>query len=311
MRITLVGAGAIGSLWALKLHQAGHYIHVWTRDFRPTIELGLKDGTKETFSSNNVQLLLDSDCILFCVKIFQVVGALDAILPYLNLNALVIFMYNGMGISEAVLTRLGTTPVILATTAQASFKLSKVEIKHNGIGETRLGGVNDAGKQYSFIADVFHHALAPCFWEEEIKHALWRKLAINCLINPLSALNQIANGELIKKIWHKKLEQLSGEFAEVARKEKINLSKEEILELSLAVARATANNYCSMNRDVFFKRPSEIDFITGYLISRAKYYSIHVPLNVSLYQEIKNLECSYDKRQYTHFSSTRYRKNIS
>ncbi|ATF10252.1 2-dehydropantoate 2-reductase [Candidatus Enterovibrio altilux] len=293
MHFTCVGAGAIGTLWALKLHAIGHHVHFWTRAKQSSVMCSFEFQSKYIFPANNTRILAESDCILVCVKAFHVTTALNNFLPYLHTSPLVILMHNGMGTAKDALRKLGDIPLLLATTSQGSLLISKNTIRHTGIGETRLGGINASGKQCGFMANIFNDALAPCTWDTNIERALWHKLAISCMINPLTGILQIQNGELVLPQYRDQLRQLANEVANVMRAKNIEIDSEIVLYHALFVAVATATNYSSMNRDIFFKRSSEIGFITGYLIRCAASFGIALPENQSLYNTIKHLEQSY------------------
>ncbi|USH01836.1 2-dehydropantoate 2-reductase [Grimontia kaedaensis] len=294
MRFTLVGAGAVGTLWGLKLLEAGHQVHFVTRKEESDITLGFEHQSPLVFPCNQPIRIEESDCVLVCVKAFQVLDAIHLIQPYLHPDTPVVLMHNGMGTADAVLQTLDTNPLVLATTSNGALKLSPSILRHTGLGETRLGGANVSGKQCDFLAEVFNHALPSTQWEKDIQAALWQKLAVNCMINPMTALRQCQNGELLSDSLRERLKTLSEEITLVMQAEGLNVTSGDVLQHALQVAKATAENHSSMNRDVHFKRRSEIDFITGYLISRADSYDIAVPENRALYQAIKNLEQSYD-----------------
>lgn len=294
MRFTLVGAGAIGSLWGLKLFEAGHQVHVVTRKDVSKVALGFEHQNLHTFPANLPVLIEESDCLLVCVKAFQIDDAIQLIKCHLHPDTPVVLMHNGMGAAAVALKLLRHNPLLIATTSHGSLRLTESWIRHTGLGETRLGGINTTGKQCRFMADVFNHALAPCYWETNIQTALWNKLAVNCMINPITALHQCKNGALLSDHRQTQLTRLSDEIARVMQAEGLATSPEEVLQKALQVAKATAENHSSMNRDVHFKRRSEIDFITGYLISRAEFHDIAVPENRALYHAIKDLEQSYD-----------------
>ncbi|MEZ8141602.1 2-dehydropantoate 2-reductase [Enterovibrio norvegicus FF-454] len=294
MHFTIVGTGAIGSLWGLKLRQAGHQVHLLTRHQEVTLERGFEKAQPVYFAANQPDLLKDSDCIVICVKAFHVEAAIHRILPNLHPDMPVVLMHNGMGTTDTALRLVSNNPLLFATTSHGSLMLSSTEVKHTGIGETRVGGINALGKRCGFLTDVLDHALSPCCWDEHIQQALWHKLAINCMINPLSAIDQIPNGDLLLPCYQEQLLLLSKEIAQVMNTEGIATSGDDVLHKTLDVAQATASNYSSMNRDIFHQRRSEIDFITGYLIKRAALHGIATPKNTALYKAIKNLESSYD-----------------
>jgi 2-dehydropantoate 2-reductase len=51
-----------------------------------------------------------------------------------------------------------------------------------------------------------------------------------------------------------------------------------------------------MYQDIFQQRKTEIDYITGYLITRAKVHGIAVPTNTQLWQDVKLLEQNHDDK---------------
>lgn len=294
MRFTLVGAGAVGTLWGLSLANAGHQVHWITRQNETAVLRGFEADTAIVFPANQRELLADSDCVLVCVKAFHVQTALETLLPDLHPDTPVILMHNGMGTAEKALKLLPNNPLLLAITSHGSLVVTETEVRHTGLGETHIGGINPSGKQCDFLKDVFEHALPPVSWHPEITSALWRKLAVNCMINPLTALEQCQNGDLLSPVYQTQLQTLSQEIASVMHAEGQEVSAKEVFAFSLAVASATAQNYSSMNRDVHYKRLSEIDYITGYLINRAESHGIATPANRALYQAIKERELSYD-----------------
>lgn len=294
MHFTLVGAGAVGSLWGLSLAKAGHGMHWITRRHDATVMRALDTQPASDFPANRKEMLADSDCVLVCVKAFDVEQALANLQPNLHPDTPVILLHNGMGTADTALALLPDNPLLLATTSHGSLMVSDHHIRHTGCGETHLGGINAKGKQCDFLTDVLAHALPPVTWHSEITAALWRKLAVNCMINPLTAIAQCQNGALLSPEYLNQLQLLSREIASVMCAEGERTDAEEVLSSCLAVASATAQNYSSMNRDVYFKRRSEIDFITGYLINRATFHGIAAPENRALYQAIKEREFSYD-----------------
>ncbi|NMU82308.1 2-dehydropantoate 2-reductase, partial [Vibrio parahaemolyticus] len=88
------------------------------------------------------------------------------------------------------------------------------------------------------------------------------KLAINCAINPLTAILQCKNGELAKPEFKIQLESITQELVEVMSKEGIAIEFRSLFDTVMQVVNATAENYSSMRQDVFHQRRTEIDFIT-------------------------------------------------
>ncbi|CAH6903122.1 2-dehydropantoate 2-reductase [Vibrio chagasii] len=294
MNITIVGPGAIGALWAIKLLQAGHNVSLWSRSSDPSVDLSLDEQASISFSNNDEDKLSESDLVLFTVKAWQVEDAITPLLQYIDSDAILMFMHNGMGTVDAIADQVNTHPVILATTTQAAFKPDRNHVIHTGAGQTQLGAFNRAGEKCAFLVDVLNHALPDVNWNPEINTALWTKLAINCAINPLTGLEQIKNGELSEPRFGNTLTAIIEELTQVMQAEGISCSFDELETNVNKVIQATAKNNSSMKQDMFYRRRTEIDFITGFLIKTANKHQIEVPVNQKLFDQVKEQENSWN-----------------
>ena len=245
------------------------------------------------FDANQPHLLTNSELVLVTVKAFQVEAAIQAVKPYLKPETAVVIMHNGMGSQQTVMALLPDNPIIYATTAQAAFRPNDKALRHTGVGPTLLGSLTPQAKHYQALGQLFNDALPPCQWHDDINQPLWRKLAINCAINPLTALHNCKNGELSKQDFDRELAGVCEEVAGVMTAEGYPVTAIELRQQVDTVINATADNFSSMNQDVCHQRQTEIDYISGYLIARAKVHNIRAPHNQRLWQAIKELENKY------------------
>ena len=292
MNITILGAGAMGSLWACYLAKAGHKLSLWQRSPENSAQTMYLDDeqTPFSFSVNNEAFLRQSDLLLITVKAWQIKEAIKPVLNKLHPDTILLFMHNGMGAVDEIALQIDSFPVVLATTTQAAFKPEKALVRHTGRGQTQLGAFNKKGGQCAFLAEVLNHALPDTLWNPDIQAALWNKLAINCAINPLTAIEQCKNGKLAENSYAQKLESIIQEVALVMNQEGVATSFSQLKESVYSVIHATKENYSSMQQDIFYQRRTEIDFITGYLCKSAGKHGIAIPENQNLYNEIKRIE---------------------
>lgn len=290
MNIVIVGPGAIGSLWAYKLHQAGHKVSLWGTKQNQQWMLAADDSPEILFSYNQPQTLIDADLLLVTVKAWQVEAAITPLLPHVNKDAILLFMHNGMGAADNIAELISEYPVVIATTTHGALKVDAHHVKHTGIGQTQLGAFNEKGSQCTFLVDVLNHALPTVSWNPNIQLALWNKLAINCAINPLTAIHQCLNGALAEEKFRPTLDAVIDELVSVMQAEKIPVDRNQLTTTIDNVIRATAANKSSMHQDIFYRRQTEIDFITGYLVRKAQQHGIEVPANSELYKQIQILE---------------------
>ena len=120
--------------------------------------------------------------------------------------------------------------------------------------------------------------------------ALWKKLAINAVINPLTAIHDLKNGELADTKYSTSISNICDEIAKVMSALGYLVDSAELVENVQQVITATANNYSSMHQDIKFKRQTEIAFINGYVTSKATELNIEVPHNLRLVEQVRRLE---------------------
>lgn len=293
MNILILGPGAVGSLWATKFQLAGHNVSLWGRTSDSKQLLQLDDSPAINFANQHLPSVQNADLVVVTVKAWQVETAIEPLLPYINTDTIIMLMHNGMGTAPLLEAKLPDNPLIVATTTHGAYKLNKELVMHTGQGITQVGGFNASGAQCQFLQDVMQHALPEVVWNPNINAALWTKLAINCAINPLTALHQCKNGDLAHGDFQDTLKNITKELVEVMNKEDIATQFDVLFETIMQVVRATSENYSSMRQDVFHQRPTEIDFITGYLLKAAEKHRINTPENLELYQRIKQIEQSW------------------
>jgi 2-dehydropantoate 2-reductase len=114
----------------------------------------------------------------------------------------------------------------------------------------------------------------------------WEKLVINAIINPLTALSGETNGSLLTR--QEEVEALCHELMPLLLREGFNLPEEAWVARVMDVATATAPNYSSMQQDLAAGRPTEIDYITGFILREAQPLGLHMPLLQQLYDAISH-----------------------
>ncbi|MDG2681163.1 2-dehydropantoate 2-reductase, partial [Vibrio parahaemolyticus] len=196
MNILILGPGAVGSLWATKFQLAGHNVSLWGRTSDSKQLLQLDDSPAINFANQHLPSVQNADLVVVTVKAWQVETAIEPLLPYINTDTIIMLMHNGMGTAPLLEAKLPDNPLIVATTTHGAYKPNKELVMHTGQGITQVGGFNASGAQCQFLQDVMQHALPEVVWNPNINAALWTKLAINCAINPLTALHQCKNGDL-------------------------------------------------------------------------------------------------------------------
>ena len=294
MKITVLGCGALGQLWLTALRKHGHDVQGWLRVPQPYCSVNLieEDGTifNESLTANDPDFLAQSDMLLVTLKAWQVSDAVKTLAATLPASSPVLLLNNGMGTIDEL--KSIHQPLLMATTTHAARRDGNI-IVHVAGGVTHIGPARAQDGDYSYLADTLQDVLPDVAWHNHIRPQLWRKLAVNCVINPLTALWNCPNGEL--KNHQQLVATLCAEVASVVEREGLHTSADDLRYYVDQVIESTAENISSMLQDVRAQRHTEIDYITGYLLKRARAHGISVPENARLYDMVKRKESEYER----------------
>ncbi len=216
--------------------------------------------------------------LLVTVKAGDVGDALRGIRDMLAADVLLLILANGIGAEAAARAVLPQARILMGTSTHGSFRRERLHVVHAGIGSIRIGpGEGEAERLGAELIRDLPASMA-IVWDTQIRERLWRKLAINACINPLTAVLDCRNGELLHNagVQHD-WPLLADEAAAVLRGEGIAISAAELLDELRAVATATANNFSSMHQDVAHGRRSENAWISGALLQAAQRHGLSLP----------------------------------
>ena len=287
----ILGAGAIGCLFAHAMAGASIPCTLIRRNTdQAHCLLKVQNHAGESRVKIPCETALQNkpvDQLLITTKAYDVEAALRSVRHRLTENAIVLLLVNGMGLAERAAVLLPGKRIYCGITTEGAYRRGPLDICHAGRGLTRIGALPAAAEPGWFAP--WRTLDLQCQWQEQIEPALWHKLAINCAINPLTAVYGCRNGELGRdpKLGAE-VESLCGEIAKVSRALGYSRTADTIDEDVARVIRDTANNRSSMLQDVQAGRQTETDFITGYLVSRAAELNLPVPHNEALLRRISD-----------------------
>ena len=292
----ILGAGAIGGLFASLLQEAGTPCTLLLREGDPDLAAGtaaitLRRGEQLRTFEFDVAASADNGPIshlLVCTKAPDIVAAIAGVAHRLAPGSVVLLLANGLGYQQQVQTRWPQLDCYSGSTTEGVFREGRRAICHAGHGRTLVGQSGRSTAPEWF--DAWLALSSPCEWSPDIDTVLWRKLAINCAINPITALHRCRNGDLAER------PELAALVAEVcAEVHAIGIAAGQAQAVSdlqtqvMTVIRATASNRSSMLQDVLAGRETEIDYLTGYLLDQGLQHGIDAPRNVALLAAVKTL----------------------
>ena len=228
--------------------------------------------------------------LLVCCKSY---ATIEAILPWrqhLADDAQIVLLQNGMGSAQALQRALPKANIYCATSTDGAWRKGPFDVVRAGKGETLIGSFSDhlheaeipnamqTLLQMSHVSADGKDQLPTLniAWHTDIRTPMWHKLAINSVINALTAIYQCANGELINHPQGRpRLQQLCIETQDVMARLGIAPMGQGLLKTALRILQQTALNKSSMLQDCQAGRPTEVEAINGYIIQQGALY--HLP----------------------------------
>lgn len=301
MKIAVIGAGAMGSLFGAYLAKAGAavtVVDVWPEHVAAIRGQGLTlseaagdevvrlDAALGTGGLEPVDLV-----ILFVKSAATRFAALDAA-ALLRPGGRVLTLQNGLGNAEVIAEIVGAERVLAGTTAQGATLLGPGQIRHGGSGETHIGRLFGEVDEFCHeVARLLTNAGLPTVVEPDVRSLIWGKLIINTGINALTALLRLRNGQLAELAETRQLLALAVEEAvQVARAAGVLLPYANPLDKVLAVAVATGQNQSSMLQDILRGSPTEIAVINGAIVREGERLGVATPVNRTLTLLVQALE---------------------
>ena len=285
----ILGVGAIGGLFACRLQSGGADVTLLTeKGEQPSRELILKSGQEQRFQFPQQNLAIGQEPIeylLVCTKAWAVESAIEAIAPRLSATSVVVLLCNGMGLAEAVDPLIGEAQLVLGSTTSGCRRSKQGELIVSGEGRTQLGSL-DAGLAPTWLSP-WRRGVPDFEWETDIRSVLLAKVALNAVINPLTALYGVTNGELLQPPLRAMTENVIEEVQSVL----VSADATEIASALPAQVRAvcdsTAANHSSMRVDLEGGTQTEIDAIVGWLLSSLTPHPPATPVLSELYEAVK------------------------
>jgi 2-dehydropantoate 2-reductase len=312
VKIVIVGAGAVGSLFGAALYSAGHDVllvgrpdHVAAIRTNGLTIQGPRPRTVRVPATTDVGRSR-ADAVLVTVKTFHLRPTATAVAREIDPPAPVLLLENGLGIesvAEAGLRDGGwSVPgawVVRGINSVPSTWIAPGIVRETGSGEVLLPSPEDpiAGHAHApLFRDLLEGAGIPVRLVRDFSREVWRKALVNAAINPVTALHGVPNGALLREPLRTEAVRLLREAQAAGRAAGLEFADHEADGDLERVARATAENRSSMLQDLDRGRPTEIDAISGELVRIAATHGLDLPATRAAVAEIQARAASGARR---------------
>ena len=298
-RIAVVGAGAVGGYFGGMFARAGApIVLIGRRHFADTVNsnglvLDKSEGQERIRVAATTEMSAIRDCslILFSVKANDTDETAKQIAPFLQPDATVVCLQNGVDNADRV--RAATNVVTVPAVVYVAVSLPEFgRVKHLARGDLIIGPLSERTTE---VANVFNRAAISCRISENIEGELWVKLLCNCALNAISALGHARYGQIVQSGDAKQLMQdVVDEVLAVARAAGVVLpgvdDRESGMAAAMKIATQMADAFSSTAQDLNRGRPTEIDALNGYIVRQGAALAVPVPINSALFTLVKLAE---------------------
>ena len=291
MRIEIIGAGAVGLLLASFYAESGVSVRIITKEKMQTSDVQINrtniDGSMNSFLVEYASTIrANTDLIIVAVKygqlhtVYKQLATIDPTIPLL-------FVQNGVAHFEEA-KQLAQQSIAFSSIQFGAQKLSMHHVAHKGIGVMKLALAKGDSSRFAILT-LTSNKLLPVLWVEDAEGMLMEKALLNCFINPLTAILQVKNGQLVNESnAFQLLKNLYNEVIATFPQYAHTFRFEQVVEL----CEKTAQNTSSMLADRQAGRKTEIDTIVGAILKKAQAENKQMPILQTLYILVKAFEKS-------------------
>ena len=292
----------------------GYESEVWSEKRWHAVPAMGNSDEQSTFHSENLTQFdctddVHIDCLVVCAKTHSTKQAIRSVRHRLNSDSTILLLQNGMGMVDILNKEVFPDPQTRPNFIQGVFshglmKRERFMVLRKGVGTTILAptintrtslvGAEDTqwAPTTKYLLRLF--SLTPSLVasvETPAGLLQWQleKLAVNCVINPLTALNECKNGDLLylvscTRIMRLLLFEISSVICALPELQGVpgieaRFSPERLVRQVLDIASRTAANRSSMAQDMRQRRRTEIEFLNGWIVRRGEELGIKCVVN--------------------------------
>jgi 2-dehydropantoate 2-reductase len=305
LRLVILGAGAIGSLFGGLLYKVGedvtligrpahirairfHGLHIDGVTGRKTVRV------KAEVSPSKVG---KADIVICTVKAYDTRRAAADAKALIGRETLFLCLQNGLDVEKEAAQEVSVDKIARGITNNGCLVIKPGYIRHTGLGDTLISCPSDNWRtRINELAKTMSSAGLPTTVTEEIDKVVLSKVLVNVGINAIGAITHRRNGDLVKNSLLRDLMRSAIEEAlRVVEKLGTATADEDIVEKTFKIAKATGANKNSMLQDVEKGKRTEIDFINGAIVRLGEKMNVFTPINSTLTTLVKALDQSPEK----------------
>jgi 2-dehydropantoate 2-reductase len=287
MKIAIIGAGAMGSIYGAHLSRHN--------------EVFLVDNNQavvDVINKNGLKLLEDDLDVVYkpkAVTTTKEIGKVDLIILFVKAlysrvalqqnkgiignNTYVMTLQNGSGHEEILSEVVSVERIIIGTTEDNGAIIEAGYVRHGGTGRMNIGMlVEDKEEMLDTLKECFDACGFDTLVHDNIQKLIWDKLFTNVSLSAITGVLQVKMGHISENnsAWNL-TKQLVKEAVAVANAMGLEFDEEIVLSKVKNTSESNPNGCTSIYADLKNGRLTEVDTISGSVVRAAKKYGIVVP----------------------------------
>ncbi len=284
--VGVFGAGALGTLLAARLAHAGNVVHVLVRS--PERGDALRRSHPDLHVVGRAEGLAPAALVFLCVKSYDIEAA-AASLAQAGVGTAICSLQNGWGHMDALERALPRSPLVAGATSLGAYLDEHATLRSSTEGTTWFAPWQETDFRWAeYAATLFESAGLRAETSRDAPGILWRKLALNAAVNPVSALSGRTNGAILDtEPLLRSAESAAQEATRVGARLGFLDPRVDPLPQLHQLLRDTAGNRSSMAEDLARGRPTEVDSILGAVVRAARSVGEPVPELTRLWERVQ------------------------
>jgi len=298
MRIGIIGAGALGTLFGYRLARDND---VSMLEVRPDVVAAVRasglgiagEATRRIVAiSSSSHDLFASQVLFVFVRATDTMRALRPFVNELDPSCAIVSLQSGMQNEDAVKAALGGhVALVMGATTESALTLAPGTAAPVGTGTTIVGPGGASPEVCARIARLIADAGMAASVAYDIRPHLWGKLIANAAINPVAALLDRPNGVVLEDANAGELARsLAQEAATVASAMRISLPFNDPWSYVRSIVEQTAGMRNSMLADLAQGAKTENDHINGAVVAAGRRAAVPTPYNETMFRLIRARE---------------------
>ena len=290
MKIIVLGAGAIGSFYGAKLSKLNDVILVARQQHADKINknglkvTGLENETYKLKTTTKIKKIGNNTLILLTTKVYDSEKAINNIKNLLRKDTIILCLQNGLYSEHAVKKIVkNKCSVLRSITNFGTAFLKPGIVQLNGYSYTAI----EKSAASNAIAENFSKCGLNSYVSENIKEDMWKKLILNCVLNPISSILRVENRGIADEKLNPLKKLIIDECLDVAKKDGVTFNIDFVKSINDSIR--NSRNISSMQQDLIKGKKTEVDYLNGGVADLGRKYGVKCHVNDALKMIIKEM----------------------